>query len=71
MLAMSSSEMKNDRTSQRSGGWGDRWGWALFKSDGPDKQVATDYEKDCLACHIPARSTEWVYVQGFPVLTSK
>jgi hypothetical protein len=51
--------------------WGDGWGWALFKSDAPDKQVATDYKKDCLGCHIPAKATDWVYVQGYPVLNSK
>ena len=51
--------------------WGDGWGWALYKSDAPDKQVATDYKKDCLGCHIPAQKTDWVYVQGYPVLTSK
>jgi hypothetical protein len=51
--------------------WGDGWGWALFKSDAPDKQVSTDYKKDCLGCHIPAQSTDWVYVQGYPVLKSK
>src|SRR6201998_1141407 len=51
--------------------WGDGWGWALFKSDAPDKQVATDYKKDCLGCHIPAKATDWVYVQGYPVLGSK
>jgi hypothetical protein len=51
--------------------WGDGWGWALFKADAPDKQVATDYTKDCLGCHIPAKSTDWTYVQGFPVLKSK
>jgi len=51
--------------------WGDGWGWALFKSDAPDKQVATDYKKDCLGCHIPAKNTDWVYVRGYPVLTSK
>ena len=51
--------------------WGDGWGWALFKSDSPDKQVATDYKKDCLGCHIPARGTDWVYVQGYPVLAAK
>ena len=51
--------------------WGDGWGWALFKSDAPDKQVATDYKKDCLGCHIPAKATDWVYVQGYPVLASK
>jgi len=51
--------------------WGDGWGWALFKADDPDKQVATDYKKDCLGCHMPAKSTDWTYVQGFPVLASK
>ena len=51
--------------------WGDGWGWALYKSDAPDKQIATDYKKDCLGCHIPAQKTDWVYVQGYPVLASK
>jgi hypothetical protein len=51
--------------------WGDGWGWALYKSDAPDKQIATDYKKDCLGCHIPAQKTDWVYVQGYPVLVSK
>src|SRR5215471_15968398 len=51
--------------------WGDGWGWALFNSDAPEKQVATDYKKDCLGCHIPARGTDWVYIQGYPVLASK
>lgn len=55
----------------QSGLWGDGWGWALFKADAPDKQVATDYKKDCLGCHVPAKSTDWTYVQGFPVLSSK
>jgi cytochrome P460 len=50
--------------------WGDGWGWALYKSDAPDKQVATNYKKDCLGCHIPAQATDWVYVQGYPVLKS-
>jgi Cytochrome P460 len=50
--------------------WGDGWGWALFKADAPDKQVATDYKKDCLGCHVPAQSTDWTYVQGYPVLKS-
>lgn len=50
--------------------WGDGWGWALFKADAPDKQVATDHSKDCIPCHIPAKSTDWTYVQGYPVLKS-
>lgn len=51
--------------------WGDAWGWALFKADAPDKQVATDYKKDCLGCHVPAKSTDWTYIQGYPVLKSE
>lgn len=51
--------------------WGDGWGWALFKSDAPDTQVATNYKKDCLGCHLPAKGTDWVYVQGYPVLGSR
>ena len=51
--------------------WGNGWGWALFKSDAPDKQVATDFKRDCLGCHIPAQATDWIYVQGYPVLTAK
>jgi hypothetical protein len=54
-----------------SGLWGDGWGWALFKADAPDKQVATDFKKDCISCHVPAQSTDWVYIQGYPVLKSK
>ncbi len=48
--------------------WGDGWGWALFEADRPDRQAANDYRQDCLACHEPARDTDLVYVQGYPVL---
>jgi hypothetical protein len=51
--------------------WADGWGWALFNADSPDKQVATDYRKDCWGCHVPAASTDRVYIQGYPVLSSK
>ena len=48
--------------------WGDGWGWALFNGKDPKKQVATDYETDCRSCHIPARKTDWVYTQCYPLL---
>src|SRR5262249_15370756 len=51
--------------------WGNGWGWALFNADAPDKQIATDFKKDCLGCHIPAQDTDWVYVSGYPVLGAK
>ena len=50
--------------------WGDGWGWALFKAEAPDKQVATDFKTDCKSCHVPAQSTDWIYVQGYPILKS-
>jgi hypothetical protein len=51
--------------------WSDGWGWALFKPDAPDKQVATSFKKDCQGCHVPAQASDWVYVQGYPSLRSK
>ena len=51
--------------------WAEGWGWALFKPDAPDKQIATAFTKDCQGCHLPVSSTDWIYVQGYPVLSSK
>jgi cytochrome c len=48
--------------------WGEEWGWALFEPPDPVKNASTDYREDCLACHEPARSTDLVYVQGYPTL---
>lgn len=48
--------------------WGDGWGWALYKADDPSKNVSTDYKKDCIGCHVPAKQTDWVYIQGYPNL---
>jgi mono/diheme cytochrome c family protein len=48
--------------------WGDGWGWALFNADSPTNTVTKDYKKDCIPCHLPAKKTDWAYVQGYPVL---
>ena len=48
--------------------WGDGWGWALFQKDDPTKNVVTDYKVDCLGCHVPAQSNDWIYVEGYPTL---
>jgi hypothetical protein len=48
--------------------WGDGWGWALYYANDPSKDVSTDYKKDCLGCHVPAKLTDFVYVDGYPVL---
>lgn len=50
--------------------WGDGWGWSWFDADKPLKTTSTNYKKDCLGCHVPAKSTDWIYVSGYPVLHS-
>ena len=32
------------------------------------KTTSTDYKADCLPCHEPARASDWIYIQGYPVL---
>jgi hypothetical protein len=51
--------------------WGDGWGWVLFNSSDPDQAVTTNYKTECTGCHIPARLTDWIYVQGYPVLNAE
>nr|WP_089934190.1 cytochrome P460 family protein [Candidatus Entotheonella palauensis] len=48
--------------------WGEGWGWALFKPDAPTKNVATNYRTDCIGCHVPAKATDWVYIEAYPTL---
>ena len=50
--------------------WGDGWGWALIKTDNTKVNVTTNYHTECLACHMPAKKTDWVYIEGYPTLTS-
>ena len=49
--------------------WGDGWGWALYRPDDPGKNVTADYKADCLGCHVPAESNDWVYTEAYPTLT--
>jgi hypothetical protein len=61
--------VKDSRNSRPNNAlWGDGWGWSWF--DAPDSQKTTskDYKKECLGCHIPAKDTDWIYVQGYPPL---
>lgn len=54
--------------------WGEGWGWGLFYSDEPEKNVATSWKGDgfsnCFGCHLPAKDTEWVYIDGYPTVRS-
>lgn len=48
--------------------WGDGWGWSWFDAGNPIRTTSTDYKTDCQGCHMPAQATDWIYVNGYPVL---
>jgi cytochrome c len=48
--------------------WGEGWGWALYEAKAPQVNVSKGYTQDCLACHIPAKPMDWVYVEDYPTL---
>jgi len=48
--------------------WGDGWGWSWFDAKDPVKTTSTDYRKDCQSCHVPAKTSDWIYTSGYPAL---
>lgn len=48
--------------------WGDGWGWGLYEAKDPSKQAAKSYKESCQTCHIPAKDTDFVFIQGYPTL---
>jgi hypothetical protein len=62
--------MVRDTTGRHAGNklWGDGWGWSWFDAGTPTRTTSTDYKANCRGCHVPAQSTEWVYVNGYPPL---
>jgi hypothetical protein len=48
--------------------WGDGWGWSWFDAGNRVNTTSTDYKANCQGCHIPARATNWIYIQGYPPL---
>lgn len=48
--------------------WGDGWAWSWFDAGDPVKTTSTNYKVNCLSCHVPAQSTDWIYIQGYPPL---
>jgi hypothetical protein len=51
--------------------WGDGWGWALYKPDDKDKNLATNYKTDCLSCHKPVEHKDWIYTEAYPSLSKE
>jgi hypothetical protein len=48
--------------------WGDGWGWSWFDAGDPMKTTSNNYKTNCLYCHVPAKSTDWIYTGGYPTL---
>lgn len=48
--------------------WAEGWGWAMFKADNPQKQVAESFEASCMGCHTPVAKTDWLFQSGYPTL---
>jgi hypothetical protein len=51
--------------------WGVGWGGALYKPDDSGINVASNYKTDCLGCHVPAKSNDWVYTEAYPTLSKE
>lgn len=49
--------------------WGEGWGWAHFDGDEKMETGSTNYEDDCLGCHVPVEESDWVYSYAYPVLS--
>lgn len=61
----------NDKFAAKNGLWGNGWGWAYFDAGNRFETSTNDYKAECLGCHIPAKDTDWVFVEGYPVLNAK
>jgi hypothetical protein len=48
--------------------WGEGWGWALFEAKNRNINTSQGYLQSCLSCHVPAKQTGWVYIEGYPTL---
>ncbi len=54
--------------------WGEGWGWALF-TPGEAKSQTTNWKgegfNNCFGCHLPVKSQDWVYTQGYDHVLKK
>lgn len=48
--------------------WAQGWGWALFDAKAPSANASKGFTETCQGCHIPAKQTDWVFVDGYPTL---
>jgi len=51
--------------------WGEGWIWSWFDAGDPFKTTSTSFKANCQSCHLPAKQTDWVYTQGYPILKNE
>ena len=62
--------MVKDDTNRHAGNplWGDGWGRSHFDASAPAQTDSADYRTNCKPCHLPAKATGYIYMQGYPSL---
>ena len=48
--------------------WEEGWGWGLYEAKNPRLNVSKGFRSTCMACHTPAKQTDWVFTNGYPTL---
>lgn len=48
--------------------WKEGWGWGLYEAKNPKLNVSKSFAETCMACHTPAKKTDWVFINGYPSL---
>lgn len=48
--------------------WKEGWGWGLYEAKNPKLNVSKGFAETCMACHTPAKKTDWVFINGYPSL---
>lgn len=48
--------------------WAEGWGWALYEVKDPKVNVSKGFKETCMGCHVPAKKTDWVFIEGYPTL---
>lgn len=62
--------VKDNQRRFDSANWAQGWGWALFMADEPGTNVSSGFTESCRNCHLPARDSDWVFIDGYPTLIS-
>ncbi len=58
----------------KNAAWDEGWGWALFNPGNPKSQTSNwkgEGFNNCYGCHVPVKTNDWVYIQGYKAVLGK